>query len=305
MGTLILHHYAMSPYSEKVRAMLGYAGLPWDSVVTKEMPPRPDVAALAGGYRRIPVAQRGADVFCDSRVIASEVAEAAGRPELAPEAMGDDERRWVEDAEGQVFFACILAGGSPELRRKARETLSLMEGLRFLKDRVGLGRKASVPMPGLRRSGVILREHLARVEAALEGDFLFGAAPRLGDFATYHSLWFVRDLGEKDVVTRHPKTMAWMDRIRDFGQGQRRDIGPEDALRVAREATPLPIDEEHAQHEWIGRQVRVAPADYGQVPTSGELAGSTPTRWILRREDPRVGVVHVHFPRDGYVVTEA
>ncbi|HBC20217.1 MAG TPA: glutathione S-transferase family protein, partial [Alcanivorax sp.] len=53
MSDLILHHYALSPFSEKVRAMLGYAGLDWQSVTVREMPPRPMLAPLAGGYRKI------------------------------------------------------------------------------------------------------------------------------------------------------------------------------------------------------------------------------------------------------------
>jgi hypothetical protein len=49
--------------------MLGYADLSWQSCITREMPPRPLLARLAGGYRKIPVAQIGADIFCDSRVL--------------------------------------------------------------------------------------------------------------------------------------------------------------------------------------------------------------------------------------------
>ena len=83
MQEFILYHYAMSPFSEKVRAMLGYAGLSWQSVIVREMPPRPMLSALAGGYRKVPVAQSGADVFCDSRAIADEIARLSGKPELS------------------------------------------------------------------------------------------------------------------------------------------------------------------------------------------------------------------------------
>ena len=85
MPDLILHHYPMSPFSEKIRAMLGYSRMHWQSVLTREMPPRPLVASLAGGYRKIPVAQIGADIFCDSRTIAREIAILANQPALALE----------------------------------------------------------------------------------------------------------------------------------------------------------------------------------------------------------------------------
>jgi len=62
MSDMILYHHALSPYSEKIRAMLGYAGMRWESVIVPEMPPRPQLDRLAGGYRRVPVAQIGADI---------------------------------------------------------------------------------------------------------------------------------------------------------------------------------------------------------------------------------------------------
>ncbi|MFN2361014.1 MAG: glutathione S-transferase N-terminal domain-containing protein, partial [Marinobacter sp.] len=46
MQDFILYHYAMSPFSEKIRVMLGYAGLSWQSVTVKEMPPRPVLSIL-------------------------------------------------------------------------------------------------------------------------------------------------------------------------------------------------------------------------------------------------------------------
>jgi glutathione S-transferase len=303
VSDLILHHYAMSPYSAKVRAMLGCTGLDWQSVVTKEMPPRPLVEALAGGYRRIPVAQSGADVFCDSHVIAAEIAERARRPELAPEGMGEAERAWVAHAEGEVFFACILAAPVTGLWRNARATVSVGDLLRVTLDRLSMGLRISRALPGPIRSRKVVADHVDRVERQLQRDFLFGDAPRIGDFATYHSLWFVRDLGGKPFPG-HPRTMAWMDRIKAFGEGGRREISAETALEIARAATPRPISNEHTQHVSLKKPVRVAPSDYWQVPTTGELVGSTPSRWILRREDPRAGVVHVHFPKEGYTLQE-
>ena len=64
MHDLILHHYTMSPFAEKVRLMLGYKGLAWRSVHIPSVMPKPDVVALTGGYRKTPVLQVGADVYC-------------------------------------------------------------------------------------------------------------------------------------------------------------------------------------------------------------------------------------------------
>ena len=66
---IILHHYAFSPYAEKVRLALGIKGLDWGSVEAAMMPPRPLLDPLTGGYRRIPVMQVGADIYCDTHAI--------------------------------------------------------------------------------------------------------------------------------------------------------------------------------------------------------------------------------------------
>ena len=69
MSELILHHYANSPFSEKVRLVLGLKGLSWRSVTVPVMMPKPDVLALTGGYRRTPFMQIGADIYCDSALM--------------------------------------------------------------------------------------------------------------------------------------------------------------------------------------------------------------------------------------------
>ena len=48
---LILHHYDMSPYAEKVRLMMGVKSLAWRSVQMPIVMPKPDLTELTGGYR--------------------------------------------------------------------------------------------------------------------------------------------------------------------------------------------------------------------------------------------------------------
>jgi hypothetical protein len=50
----------------------------------------------------------------------------------------------------------------------------------------------------------------------------------------------------------------------------------------------------------LGQRVAIAAIDYGVDPVEGELLFSGSEELILRREDPRAGVVHVHFPRMGF-----
>ena len=55
MPELILHHYPMSPFAEKIRMVLGLKGLAWRSVHIPPIMPKPDVVALTGGYRKTPI----------------------------------------------------------------------------------------------------------------------------------------------------------------------------------------------------------------------------------------------------------
>jgi hypothetical protein len=48
--------------------------------------------------------------------------------------------------------------------------------------------------------------------------------------------------------------------------------------------------------------VTITPESFGNESTEGELIAATRTHYSLRREDPRAGPVHVHFPRLGYVL---
>ena len=66
----ILHHYPVSPFAEKIRTMLGFKRLGWKSVQIPVVLPKHDVVALTGGYRKTPILQIGADIYCDTALIA-------------------------------------------------------------------------------------------------------------------------------------------------------------------------------------------------------------------------------------------
>lgn len=88
-----------------------------------------------------------------------------------------------------------------------------------------------------------------------------------------------------------------MDRIKAFCHGTSETISAEDAIVVARQSEPRPIDASARQDALIGKLVSIVSADYGQVPTQGELVGSLPQRWIIARDIAETGRVHVHFPK--------
>lgn len=64
---VILRHCEMSPYSRKLRLAFGLKGVAWRSVQIPIVMPKPDLTELTGGYRRTPVMQIGADIYCDTK----------------------------------------------------------------------------------------------------------------------------------------------------------------------------------------------------------------------------------------------
>ena len=47
---------------------MGLRGVAWSSIRVSPQPPRDALDQLLGGYRRIPVLQRGAHFYCDTRL---------------------------------------------------------------------------------------------------------------------------------------------------------------------------------------------------------------------------------------------
>src|SRR5579872_2458270 len=106
MAAIILHHYDTSPYAEKVRLGLGLKGLAWASVEIPNIMPKPDVTALTGGYRKTPVLQIGADIYCDTALIADVIEQCAPRPTLYPGAAGPA-RILAQWADSTLFWTMI------------------------------------------------------------------------------------------------------------------------------------------------------------------------------------------------------
>src|SRR5688500_11866308 len=82
MTEVILHHYPLSPYAEKARTALGIKRLAWRSVIIPVVMPKPDLMPLTGGYRKTPVMQIGADIYCDTQCILRELERRFPEPSL-------------------------------------------------------------------------------------------------------------------------------------------------------------------------------------------------------------------------------
>jgi len=304
--TLILHHYDASPYAEKIRLMFGLAGLRWHSVLSPPQPPRPDVDPLSGGYRRIPIGQVGADVFCDTFVIAQEVARLADAPELDPERATGDAAEIVARAEGDVFFAAIGSVAPLTLLGTLLRSVGPLGLVKFALDRAQMMRSAHVTAPQGDAARAILAAYLEDLDQRLaDRDYLTGATPSIADFAAFHPLWLHVRTGRRPLDPRHAHVARWYARIEAFGHGTREEWAPERAFEAARSAKPRPLPAAPGEPDArIGRRVSVAPTDYGTVPVAGTLVAVTPSRCIVARDTDRFGTLHVHFPLRGFALTE-
>lgn len=295
---VILHHYPTSPFSEKVRLLLGLKGLDWAGVVQPVIMPKPELTALTGGYRRIPVMQIGADVFCDSAVIMAEIERRFPDPPVAQAAdfavAAFADRLLFQPTVALVFGA--IGGAMDPAFAKDREALS---GRPF--DAAAM--KAAGPAALAQ-----YRAALAAIEEGLSGrDFLGGSAPSLADLSLYMDVWFFGAFAPEPFAQATgdlPLVSAWRERIGAIGHGRPAEMSREAALEVARAAKPVAgggVDDPLGLEP--GAAVAVAADDYGRDPIRGRLAALDARRVTLIREDPRVGEVSVTFPRAGFVVT--
>ncbi len=303
---MLLHHYPMSPYSEKIRLMLGYTGTPWQGVISPEMPPRPNLDPVLAGYRRIPVAQDGADFYCDTRLISAELAMRCGRPELDP-AHCDESRLGLEAGlEQEVFWACVTSLPGSQVLKQLVRNISIIGAWRFIKDRAGVARKAaSKPVPP-KAAKALFRHHLEGLDRYLAaGDpFLGGASPSHLDFAAYHTLWFQRVVGERPEPEGVAAVATWYRRMGAFGHGRHSEISGQEAFAAIGASQPQPVSAERAGHGRVGEQVAIGPDDYAMDATRGVLVGADAGRWILAR-DTEHGTVHIHFPVPGFTLGTA
>jgi glutathione S-transferase len=300
MSELILHHYDVSPYAEKIRLALGLKGLAWQSVQAPMVMPKPYHVELTGGYRRVPVLQIGADIYCDTHCIARVLDRLHPSPPLSPpgqETLENALSRWAETTFMMVVTAFFGIGGIfPE---------------EFVEDR----RKTMVPpWLDLDQSAALLptkllqiRTNLDRVETLLADGrvFLLGAEPSLADLSAFHPLM---------ALTVHARTAAlleplrhvpaWLERVRSIGHGERSELDAEQALVIARASSPAAFQGEPVLPEGmqLGDPVLVLADEYGSGPVTGALAPSDLYEIAVRRDTERAGEVVVHFPREDYSV---
>lgn len=306
MSAIILHHYPPSPVSEKIRTAMGLKKLTWQSVEQNRLPDRPELFAMTGGYRRIPVMQIGADIYCDTQCIFRELERRAPEPTLYPNGgngMPYGVSRWID---GPLFELAVRAAFAPAVASLPPALVADRARLYFGPN--GDFAKEARDMP---HTLAQLRAQLGWLEERLATgrNYLLGNQPGMPDLLAWYIVWFVRGrYGEaKTFLAEFPALLAWAERMEAIGHGTFTVMTPQQALAVAKAAEPITPEQNDLRDPQglkPGMAISVQPlTDSGEHPVVGRVHAVSRDTIVVAREHELCGAVVVHFPRVGYRVS--
>jgi glutathione S-transferase len=300
MPDLILHHYPASPLSEKIRVILGLKKLSWCSVEIPNLPPKPDVMPLTAGYRRTPIMQIGADVFCDSQRILSEL-ECRKPSEANNTGLVQIINRWCDDLFHPVVKVAITAS-SNELPNEFLEDRRKL----FLNDYSDIeSAKARIPYYTEQ-----VRAQLAQAEISLkeQNGFLISSSASIADASLFALTWFIRRRWKNGAkfLEGFPNICRWEESIKSIGHGTPTDMASEKALDIAKETETTfkaQIDADDIHSLSTGDRVSITPkANTGEKGVRGNVHIAEKNRISVLHKNDRVGTICIHFPKIGYVI---
>ncbi len=303
MPEIILHQYVNSPFSEKIRKIFAHKKLGWRSVEQPVMMPKPKLVPLTGGYRRIPVLQIGADVWCDTGIIVRKIDEMHPTPTLYPgglTAAADTMNQW---ADRRLFWAAAPV---------VFEKLAAVVPKEFIEDRSRMMQGAN--FGDIMRTAPDARNQLRAFLEILDRQlatrpFLLGDSFSLADAACFHPVWFLRaEPAAFGLAQRFAHLMRWFERIDAMGYGDVRPMDPDEALRVAKDSSPATlenVDRSDPNGLTAGTRVSVTPDDYGFDPVTGRVVVSTIHEVAIDRDVAELGKIVNHFPKIGFRIAAA
>lgn len=300
---IILHHFDASPFSEKIRVVFGYKKIAWKSCLISRIMPRPDLMPLTGGYRRTPVMQIGADIFCDTQIIIREIEKRYPSPTLFPGGNGGVPwalGMWTDRPFFQSTVNLVFGSVGDKVPQDFIDDRTKLRGAKF--DIAAM----AAAIPQMRDQ---FRANMDWIEAQLADGkpFLLGEFS-LADVSAYMNLWYTRQsLPEIEAILKHqPRTSAWEKRIQAFGHGARSEISTAEALDIGTKSTPsaqTAADPNDPNGRKPGDVVSVHSDDAWKTDIRGEIVSLSAQHIAIRRRDERAGETVLHFPRAGFTVT--
>jgi glutathione S-transferase len=309
MADIYFHHYLNSPFAEKVRRILAYKNLPWHSVLQPPIMPKPELVALTGGYRRIPVLQIGADVFCDTLLICDVLESIAPTPALYPKGIDGVSRTVASWVDGNLFSVAMAFNFGPKGAAAFFAKMPPAFATAFIEDRKAM-RSGGARMSPTDATGAykIALSRINEMVVTTSGGFLCGAVPTIADFAAYHPLWFTKNIPEiAGLLDEYPNIAPWMAKVAALGADTQHKSSLHTSLAVAKAGSePFYVNEAYVDEHGIavGSQVSIVAESFGPEVTNGTLIAATKDRYTLERSHELCGTVRVHFPRLGFVMKE-
>lgn len=160
------------------------------------------------------------------------------------------------------------------------------------------------------------RAHVGFLDAQLKDGRAFVSPstegrPSVSDAHCHMNIWFLKGalpVLAASMLAEFPRVEAWYQRMTALGHGKPVPMDSKEALRIAKEASSeaKPAADPHDPNgRKPGDRVSVMPDDYGRDPVVGEIVFSNAQEIAVKRNDPAVGEVVVHFPRAGFWVMPA
>ena len=306
MSEFILHHYPPSPVSEKIRTGFGLKALTWRSVEQNRLPDRPELFAMTGGYRRIPVMQIGADIYCDTQCILREIEKRAPEPTFFPNqsvGLPFALSRWTD---GELFDAAFRIALAPVADTMPPEFVNDRARL-YIGPNADLGKE----LADLPHTLAQFRAQIGWLEARLQTGrlYILGDKPGMPDLLAWYIFWFVDTRYEKAKAffSEFPALNLWADRMAAIGHGISTPMTPAEALDIAKATDPTTetqADPRDPQGLKPGMRASVGPlTDSGEMAVEGIIRATNPDTIALTIDNPLCGQIAVHFPRVGYRVT--
>jgi len=262
---------------------------------------------LTGGYRRTPIMQIGADIYCDSQCILRELQRRFPEPTFFPGGAGGLPwaiSRWTDSLFDTAVRVSLGANADQLPEAFAKDRVRLFLGPQGDLNKV----KADLP-----HTIAQLRAQFGWMDQRVSSGrrFMLGDQPGLPDALCYYLVWFVRGRwqGGPALIAEFSGLEAWEQRVKAIGHGRPTEMTPAEAIEVARSnspATPERSDPNDPQGLKPGQRVSVVPdLDSGESPVMGVVQLVDRDSIAIQRDDPRVGTVCVHFPRVGFRVAAA
>ena len=304
MSEPILHHYWQSPFAHKIRLVLGLTDFSWRSVEIPRIPPKPLLIPLTAGYRRTPVLQCGADVFCDTQNIVKAIGDLTDDHRLIPESERGKILTFTDWIDGTVFNLAARVILTSAMGTAPPEFIQDRAGLYFGSNWTPNGLKGELP-------GVILQlsAHLKSIDQGLSGSGGFMTEVlSYADISIAYIAWFIRGRWEHGPIflKQFPNIERIEQEINEQTTECYDNLTAEAALAIAHDSisrSPNGVQSQIGCFMHEGMRVSIKPqADTSDPSVVGQLRYLDDIRVSIDHNAPEVGDVVVHLPIAGYQI---